>query len=223
MIFLKTTEDVLRTVAPYLPEDPVIVEGGSFTGHDTLRINSAWPRGKVHAFEPVPALFEQLQKNCIHAPNVQCYQQALSDSTGNTSFYVAHKPNKLDMPTQAGSLLKPKERLKHSPIVFNETIQVSTITLDAWAQEHGISKIDFLWLDVQGAELPILKASKKILPTVKAIYTEVEFIEAYESQALYQDVKLWLTQQGFTMIARDFEEQPRWFFGNALFVRMGNA
>ena len=219
MIFLKTTHDALAAVQQYLPENPIIVEGGSFIGHDTLRMSVFWPQGKIHAFEPVPTLFEHLKKNCAHAHNIQCYEQALSSTTGTAPFNVAHKPKKLHIPTQAGSLLEPKERLTLSPIVFDEIIEVSTTTLDDWARQQKIKTIDFLWLDVQGVELLILQASPAMLAQVKAIYAEVEFVEAYKGQALYPEVKAWLEHQGFTLIARDFEEQPRWFFGNGLFVR----
>ena len=117
-------------------------------------------------------------------------------------------------------MLKPKERLEWSQLVFNEIIEVQTVTLDDWAQENNIDHVDFMWLDMQGVELDVLKASPKILGQTKAIYCEVEFIEAYEGQPLYGDVKSWLQQQGFSIVAKDFVDQTTWFFGNVLFVRL---
>jgi len=74
-----------------------------------------------------------------------------------------------------------------------------------------------MWLDMQGYELNALKACSAILKTVKVILTEVEFVEAYEGQYLFVEVKQWLEQQGFTMIART--AYPHWF-ADALFVRL---
>ena len=72
---------------------------------------------------------------------------------------------------------------------------------------------------MQGHALSVLKASSHILQTVKAIYTEVGFVEAYEGQPQYEQVKAWLEEQGFEEVGRDFEDQQQWFFGNMLFAK----
>ncbi|MBK6479822.1 MAG: FkbM family methyltransferase [Saprospiraceae bacterium] len=74
----------------------------------------------------------------------------------------------------SSSLLEPKDHLiDHPDTSFKDKIQVQTITLDDWAFQNNISKVDLLWLDMQGFELNMLKASNKILATVKVIHTEV--------------------------------------------------
>lgn len=211
---------IIETVRAYLPENPIIVEAGAFDGSDTKKMAMQWPIGMIHAFEPVPQNFELLQHNMAGYSNVRCYNYALSDVTGFATFYNAINPAKPDKPCQAGSLLAPKERLSRSPIIYQETIQVPAITLDNWAEQNAIDHIDFLWLDMQGHELAVIKSSPKILARVKAIYTEVHFIEAYEGQSSYQEIKNYLESLGFVMVARDFNEPPAWFFGNALFVRI---
>ena len=76
-------------------------------------------------------------------------------------------------------------------------------------------KIDFMWLDLQGMELNVLKSGKSILQTVIAIYTEVSSIEVYKDQTLYTDLKEWLTSNGFS-IEREVVEKGG---GNVLFIR----
>lgn len=217
-IFFKTHQ-AFDYIKPHISASPVIVEAGAFDGRDTQKLAALWPEGMIHAFEPVPELFERLQKNTAHLPNVRCYQFALSDHTGEALFYISEKPNKQGVASQAGSLFKPKERLAHSPIYFPRTALVPTITLDEWAQQHNINTIDLLWLDMQGHELNVLKAAPDILATVQMIYTEVGFIEAYEGQQPYEIVKKWIELQGFTEIGRTFENQQTWFFGNILLLR----
>jgi len=211
---------VFDLVRPYLPNNPIIVEAGAFDGNDTKKFVSHWPACTIHAFEPVPAIFQRLERNTLHLPQVKRYPIALSNANGSATFFVAEKPNKPGVPTQAGSLLVPKERLYHSPIQFPRTMQVSTITLDIWAHEHQIDHVDMLWLDMQGHELSVMQASPDILRTVKIIHTEVSFIESYAQQPQYVHVKDWLESQGFTLIGTDFTYPPTWFFGNALFARM---
>lgn len=210
---------LLDLVTPHLPEQAVIVEAGAFNGSDTKHLSRKWPYGIIHTFEPVPSIFKLLESNTITCPNVRRYQMALSNVNGKAPFYVSEKPSSPGQPFQAGSLHKPKERLKWSPVHYPETIMVPTITLDDWAQQQGINHIDFLWLDLQGHELPVIKSAPRMMSTVKILYTEVNFVEAYEGQYTYKDVKAWIEQQGFIEIGRDFVDQQKWFFGNVLFVR----
>jgi FkbM family methyltransferase len=211
---------LLPYIQQFLPTNPIIVEAGAFNGNDTKKLATFWPQGSIHAFEPVPAIFAILEAATHNFPNVYRYPYALSSSNGHATFYISEKPTQPNQPFQAGSLHKPTGRLSRSPVRYPNTITVPTITLDSWAEQHSINHIDFLWLDVQGHVLPILQAAQHMLVTMKLLYLEVEFIEAYEHQSLYQEIKTWLEAQGFMEIARDFENQESWFYGNVLFRRM---
>lgn len=209
----------LDVIKPFLPDNPIIVEVGAFDGHDTKKMVSQWPNGIIHAFEPVPEIYDRLVTNTSMLNNVHRYPVALSNHTGNAEFYVSEKPNKPGIASQAGSLYKPKERLHHSPLIFPRMTSVPTITLDQWADENGITTIDLLWLDTQGHELAILQAAPKMIEHIKVVFAEVSFIESYEGQPLYKDVVAWMEQHGFEQIGRDFVDTTNSFFGNALFVR----
>lgn len=210
---------LLPFIARYLCEDPVIVEAGAFDGKDTRANATFWNTSTIHAFEPVPDIYELLQYNTRELSNVHIHNLALSSTRGVATFHVSEKPSRPGKPFQAGSLHEPRERLQWSDARYTRTIEVQTTTLDQWADEQKIQKIDLLWLDAQGHELDILKGAHTILPQVSAIYTEVHFIHAYEGQPLYEELKAWLENHGFTQVAQDFQDQSRWFFGNVLFVR----
>lgn len=213
------THEVFAQLKPYLPSNPIIVEAGAYNGKDSLKLTKHWPQGHVHAFEPVPFLFKQLQEQTDGEKNISCYPVALSNANGFATFFVSENPKKPGKPSQAGSLLEPKERLKHSPLFFPETIEVPTISLDAWAKTHGISHVDLLWLDMQGHELAVLKASQSILPTVKAVFTEVSFIESYANIPQVDEITKWLEENSFKLIGQDYESTTDHFFGNRLFIR----
>lgn len=212
-------KELFALIAPLLNQSPVIVEAGAFDGTDTKKLGAFWPQGRVHSFEPVPDIFELLTKNTEHLSNVIRHPLALHNQTGTAVFYVSEKPSRPEQPFQAGSLLRPTKRLEWSPIEYKKTITVATITLDEWAAQQGIARIDFLWLDVQGNVLPILQAAVEILKTVTVLYLEVEFIQAYENQYHYGDIKVWLEERGFVEIGKDFENTDKWFYGNVLFCR----
>lgn len=214
---------VLPIIAAYLPINPVIVEAGSFDGCDTHRMANMWPLGTVHAFEPLPELFERLKSSLGSLSNVICYPLALSNDNGLVPFYVAEKVNRPGVSCQAGSLRKPsdaiRETIRRSSIHFPHITMVPAITLDAWATLHKITKIDLLWLDLQGHELTVMQSGPVIMKTVSVVHTEVAFRERYAGQALYSQVKQWLESQGFSEIGVDFQDTDKQDFGNALFIK----
>jgi FkbM family methyltransferase len=198
---------------PYLPENPVILEAGAHKGKDTVEMAKIWPAGSVHAFEPVPHLFKKLQNNTKNLKNVSCYPLALGDTRGSEKMFISSGAS-----DGSSSLLPPKEhRTQYPTVYFDEELLVNTITLDDWAKENGINYIDFMWLDLQGMELMVLKSGVNILKSVKAIYTEVSNIEAYEGQTLYSDLKDWLFSNGFHIEREEVEKGG----GNVFFIRKG--
>ena len=208
---------LLDFVAPLLPPHPIIVEAGAYNGRDTKKLAHYWPKGVVHAFEPVPEIFTLLQQSVAQEANVLCHSYALSSEVGEALFYVSQKAENPDQQFQAGSLRKPTGRLDWSPVTYPSTIVVPTITLDAWAQAMHITHVDFLWLDVQGHALAIMQAAPVIMKTVKILYLEIEFRQAYEGQPSFDEVIQWLAENQFVEIGRDFENQERWFYGNMIF------
>lgn len=210
-----------------LPDNPVIVDAGAYDGKESLMMATRfWPNGNVYAFEPVPDIYERLKKTIARASNITPVNLALSDKNGFAEFYLSYESDTPGQTSMSSSLLKPKDHLLYAATRFGQSIKVRTSTLDDWAKENNIEKIDFLWLDLQGFELPVLKSSPNIISKAKAIYLEVEFVEAYEGQPKYEEIKNWLESQGFVMIAKTFRhpmELSDWgstlWFGDVLFIK----
>ncbi len=197
----------------YLTSNPVMIDCGAHIGADSIELARIFPKGKVHSFEPVPFIYKQLQKNSKKFPNINCYPIALSNEDGYAQIQISEGGS-----DASSSLLIPKEHLiDHKEVLFKESLKVKTETLDTWAEKNNILRIDFLWLDMQGFEMQMLKASTKVLPTVKVIFTEVSIKETYEGVILYNEYRSWLESIGFTM---EIEMIPKASDqGNVLFVR----
>lgn len=217
------TKNIFPILEKYLPSDSVIIEAGAFDGKDTKKLSAFFPNATIHAFEPVPEIFDKLTSQTSANTNVHRYQVALSNKTGSISFYIAQNPKKPGKICQAGTIMVPKERLQKSPIIYPKTITVSTTTLDDWAEQNHIKRVDFLWLDLQGHELAVLKAATDLIKGVSIIFLEVNFIEAYQDQPSPQEIDEWLKNKGFEALARDFEDENQWFFGAILYRRTINS
>jgi len=197
----------------YLPVNPVIIDCGAHIGTDSIQLARVFPKSKVHSFEPVPSVFDVLKKNAVKFPNIQCHQLALSNQNGTAKMFVSSGGS-----DASSSLLEPGEHLNDHPNVhFDNSISVQTITLDQWAADNGIEKVDLLWLDMQGFEYNMLRASEKILPQVKAIFTEVSTKESYREVMQYSGYKSWLEQIGFRAVKELIPKGAD--MGNVLFVR----
>jgi len=123
---------------------------------------------------------------------------ALNNSIGEQTLYVTKDP-------QCSSLYAPNDpllaRFAQLPELANLdfTIEIETTTLDAFCQEEGIKTIDFLQIDVQGADLQVLQGATQILNTVLAIQIEVEFSPLYLNQPLFADVDSFVRGRDFTL------------------------
>lgn len=200
-------------IRKYLPQNPVIIDCGAHVGADSIELSKMLPKSKIFCFEPVPSIFSSLKKNTKKYSNIECFQIALSDNDGEAHFFVSSGES-----DASSSLMNPTGHKEFHPDVnFNEEILVQTMSLDSWAEKKNLKKVDFLWLDMQGYELNMLKASKNILRTVSVIHTEVSILNTYEGVVLYPEYRLWLESQGFKVAVEAIPKNSD--MGNVLFIR----
>lgn len=102
-------------------------------------------------------------------------------SNGTPSPEVAAQlPNGWDL---SGSLRKPTGHLEALPwCTFDDVITVRTQTLDTWCGNEGVSAIDFIWADMQGAEVDLIRGGRESLARTRFLYMEYSDHELYEGQ-----------------------------------------
>jgi 2-O-methyltransferase len=166
-------------------QDPTILEIGSNDGADTLALLRVMPQAKIYCFEPEPRAVARFKKrlDLQQLDNVRLFEIAVSDQTGEAKFYSS---DSVDLPEGwdlSGSIRRPKNHLKeYRWIKFEKTISVDTCRLDDWCAETGVKHVDFIWMDVQGAEQDVIKGASKILQETRFLYTEYSNNELYEGQ-----------------------------------------
>jgi FkbM family methyltransferase len=80
------------------------------------------------------------------------------------------------------------------------SLEVTTTTLDRFCEEENISEVDFLQIDVQGADLDVLQGSLRALnSSTLAVQIEVEFSSLYTKQPLFADVDTFLRKYDFSL------------------------
>jgi FkbM family methyltransferase len=108
--------------------------------------------GLVHSFEPAPACFSQLKRNLAAFPWADASPFAVADAPGIARFHFSERPNQ----TGWGSLLSEENSAM-------QEAEVPVITLDQWTREQGIRRVDFIKMDVEGAEYRALLGATEVL------------------------------------------------------------
>jgi predicted O-methyltransferase YrrM len=100
--------------------------------------------------------------------------------------------------------------------------EVSCLRLDTWARRREVSP-DLLWIDVQGAELQVLKGLGDGLAKVSAVFVEAATKEIYRGQALKDEIVAFLTEHGFRLVweQKYWEMESYYIFVNSHFPHCG--
>jgi 2-O-methyltransferase len=183
-----TDNDVVELIGK---QDPIILDIGSNDGTQTSWFLALFNDARVYSFEPDPRAHERYLAK-VNDKRAVLFDLAIADRDGVTEFYVSSgvPPHEQKSTAQAtpdwdlsGSIRKPKKHLAYYPwCQFDKKIDVKTKTLDSWAQDEGVTVIDLIWADVQGAEVDLIAGGKKTLRNTRYFYTEYSNTELYEGQ-----------------------------------------
>jgi FkbM family methyltransferase len=145
---------------------------------------------RITGFEPQQAECDKL--NAAARSGYRYFPHALGDGA-RRNFYICkfaassslYEPN-----TPLLSLFTALAELN----AVERVEEIQTRRLDDIAE---ITDADYIKLDVQGAELDVLAAGKRILSQAVLVHTEVEFVEMYKGQPLFGEIDSFLRKEGF--------------------------
>lgn len=201
----------------------IIFDIGACEGEDSIKFSSRFPCACIYTFEPLPKNIKRINGNLkkYKTKNIKVIKKALSDKNGSATFHVSSgKPPKAsddwDYGNKSSSLLAPdKTKNVHKWLKFKEKINVKTERLDTFAESEGIQEIDFVYMDVQGAEMMVLNGAGKFITRIKAIWLEVESVELYSHQPLKKDIEAFMKSNGFIKVKDTVDD----IAGDQLYLR----
>ena len=166
--------------------NPTILEIGCHDGSNTLWFLEIFNSPRIFCFEPDPRAAIRFKQNIGNRPEISFFEYAISNKNGETTFYMSSGQESDIMPEGwdcSGSIRKPKNHLiVHPWCKFERNIIVQTKTLDIWCREQGVDRIDFIWMDVQGAEIDVIRGGRNALKNTRYLYTEYSNKELYQGQ-----------------------------------------
>ncbi|MBC8111654.1 MAG: FkbM family methyltransferase, partial [Verrucomicrobia bacterium] len=185
----------------------VIFDIGACEGESSIRYSRIFQVSSIYTFEPIPANFQRIEENIKHFQTTQIhpFQLCLSDTNGEADFYVSSAEVKntqakdWDYGNKSSSLLAPEKTLDlYNWLEFKEKVTVKTQTLEHFCQVRQIFSIDFVHLDVQGAELLVLAGAGNL--PIQSMWLEVERVALYKNQPLKKETEHFMQAKGFIKI-----------------------
>ena len=142
---LETTRFFKKTIKGGM----VVLDVGANLGYFTrLFSDLVGPTGKVYAFEPDEDNWDYLTQNTTTRANVSLHKQAVTNVDGTISFY--HVTGMTGTHTTL-------------PVAGSQKREVLAQTLDTFLEEQGVTHVDVIKIDVEGAEEFVFEGMARLL------------------------------------------------------------
>lgn len=157
---------------------PYIIDCGANIGLSAIYFHRLYPQAEILAFEPDPAIFDILEKN-VSAANasdkIKRVQACLSDTNGEVNFY----PDGADGGT-----------ISHADDTV-QAVKVPAVLLS----DYLTKPVDFLKIDIEGAEYDVLNSISNKLNMIENIF--VEYHSFVQQPQQFGEILIILKNAGF--------------------------
>lgn len=161
-----------------------VIDCGSNIGAYAIPIARLVAPGRVIAFEPHPVTFRRLEANILlnRLDNVEAVPLGLSDCVEEMTLF--------------GESLTTASAHKHRD--SSHATRISCTTIDRYCAEHGISKVDFMKVDIEGGEMKCLRGAEATIGRNRRLVLQVEIDSNCEhSGVTRQELFRYITSMGF--------------------------
>jgi FkbM family methyltransferase len=165
----------------------VIYDIGANIGVASLFFGARYPQATIYGFEPLPSNYEVCSLNFQNLCQARAFPWALGSSTGTATFEFEANDNRGGRLAASSSANAQSSR---------QSVAVEVFTIADVIREKQLSPPELLKIDVEGAELEVLKGIGSHVASVKAIHLETHGAEL-RTQCLH-----WLGDNDFSIIGQ---------------------
>lgn len=149
-------ENVMNFLKDYLKPGMTVFDPGANMGYFAAKcLGMVLPGGRVYSFEPSNTCLQRLRANNTidKIEGWTLMPMALTDHSGEMTFFDTPRVITRGYACLEG-VSTPGDRIAH---------RVTVTMVDAFCADHGIARVDFLKLDIEGSELPALRGAKNMI------------------------------------------------------------
>lgn len=158
-----------------------MIDVGACFGEISLWFSKMLPEAKVLAIEASPnnlaILKNNLNNQLFPVENITIVEEAISDKSGYTQITQ-------DLGSENSIIIDPEKNLT----VSQNQVSVPTDTLSNIMDRFNIKNVDFMKIDIEGAEPLLYECLDKNLEKIKSIYCEFSFKNSKEQYAQLLDL-----------------------------------
>lgn len=207
--------EILSNFKKEVNDVETIIDLGANNGQFLKVANHFFPEAFIYSFEPIPKLFQRLNK--FKSRNIDVFNIAIGNSVGEFDFH-------LNSYSHVSSFLNISKKNKTYPKDNIETIRVKQDTLDNLSKSLAIKGVTLLKLDVQGFEMEVLKGGAKTIKNhINYIIIEANFVKLYENQPTFTELNRYLNELGFelkTMLDFNFGKDKSYIEADFLYHKV---
>jgi FkbM family methyltransferase len=171
-----------------------VVDVGANVGQFSLLAWELFPGAKIHAFEPQQGPAEVFLKLFPPSSAAKLHRAAIGTRAGESEMHTSRRHD--------SSSLLPISQAMTTVFPGTEEIgreRVAVAPLAAFLAPEDIAAPALLKIDVQGAELDVLRGCGELLERFRYVYVELSFVVLYVGQALADEVIAYLAGRGFRL------------------------
>ena len=160
--------------------------GANFGQYTLLGAKCVGATGEVHSFEPSNRMFTELTFNVSlngFSDNCILNNVALSNKEGIARL------SKYENGCEVYGSLGNQNRLSDSSILAYE--EVKTVTIDSYTQRYNIDHVDFIKMDIEGAELLAIQGANQLLSRLDSPTIVLEMADINTDGFGYKAIEIW--------------------------------
>ena len=149
-----------------LPGMTILDVGANIGYYSLVAAKLVGGQGRVYAFEPDPRNCDVLRQNIElnGYKTIEVVQCAVADKPGTIRLFLsAQGTDKNSIAPTSGDVFK------------DSAIEVPTVTLDEFVRSKGRPKVDFIKMDIEGAELLAVRGMRELVRNSKNLKIVMEF------------------------------------------------
>lgn len=157
-------QGTVKNLIPFLIKSHVFFDIGANIGYFSFLAAATNPKLSIYSFEPLPKNINAIKKNIElnKNKNIKLIEKCISDQNGSIEFAIPPHG-------ECGW-----GRISYKELFDNEKILRPTQTLDSFCDEHAISQVDFIKMDIEGFEFHVLRGAEKLLKQKNAPHLCIE-------------------------------------------------
>ena len=188
--------------------DGILHIGGHF-GQEAMKYASM--KSKVVWIEAHPEFFQILKNEIKQYPDQVAINALLGETPKKTKFYVASNEG------ASSSIfdLSLAHGFENIGLSMTTSVELEMRRLDDVIEPNIAQHLTHWVVDVQGAELSVLKGAGELIKVANSMEVEVSTREVYQGGVLFEELNAFLGSRGFKPV---HNPRQNWH-GDVLFVR----